>query len=216
MFVVNKRVQPERKHMDRRKVLGISAVLILAVIVVISHFIDRPVHGRALSHLNVSMLTSKAATAVTSNAVTTKPTPPGTLSNGYFTLSLPAGYVSQTNNQAPAGMLYAQNVIATSTDGSLLIAIGLKQMPAGGLSADSSYALRSKQPTNYKVTSQTVNAETVQVSSGVQDDGVVAFWAHGSYLATISVTTGLAGTGASNVPSEQQALNGLLSGWQWQ
>lgn len=170
------------------------------------HQLTAPVHGRPTSGGTVPRTKRLAKPAVL---------PASNLQNDYFQLALPTGYRVQAGNAETPGILYTQTLIKPANFGSLIVVIAVKAMPEGGLSEDSSYRLRSQQTTRYKLSSQTLAGESVQIANDSQAAAVVAFWPHSGYLATISVTSGISDPGADDNADQVAALRTLLAAWQW-
>ena len=145
-----------------------------------------------------------------------KPTiaPATTLANDYFSLTLPPGYNVHSVTAPPNGLLYNQTLIKPGSFGSLIISLSVQKLPEGGLSEDSSYRLR-QQADHYQITSQTVHGETVQIANDKQTAAVAAFWVHGNYLATLSISSGLSDPSGDDNADELAALQPLLAAWQW-
>lgn len=195
-----------RRYLNRRRLIVGLIVLLLLFIWSAVHWLNAPSRGHIIP-------TDQAK--LTKTAPVIKAPPAATLENNYFVLALPLGYAVQSDNQTPPNLLYSQTVIKTGDFGSLIISIAIQNLPAGGLSADSSYQLRTGQPARYQLTSQVVHADMVQIASDTQSASVVAFWPHRNYLATISVSSSL-DTPSSDQNSEQlAALQPLLNAWQW-
>lgn len=193
-------------HLSRRRSITLAIiVVVLLVIGTVVHILASPVKGRQVP-VDSSLIKSAPKA--------TPQTPAQNLGSSYFTLALPPGYTVQAQTGTVSGQLYSQTVLKTSVDGTLILAIGVKTMPDGGLSGDSSYTFREQQQQNYQIQTKTYNDEAVSIASDVGGDGVVAFWPHGAYMATVSVSSGLSDTGGE-IADEQSALAGLLGAWQW-
>jgi hypothetical protein len=148
---------------------------------------------------------------------TTAPAPAAsTLNNQYFTLRLPVGYSLQASSTTTPGLLFNQTILKASNEGSLIINVGLSTLD-GGLSENSSYRLRAENPQTYGLSSQLIGGSTVTISTRLDgsDGEVVAFWPHGNYLATVSVTDGTGDTPGGDTAGDQTVLMSLLKGWQW-
>jgi hypothetical protein len=211
VFKHSKRIEKKRRITIRKKLLIAIVILCVGAVGYGVHALTSTVHGHEIP-VNVKLLPQQQSTPdSTVPAATTS----GGVLNSYFSLTLPAGFSVQAGNQTAPGLLYNQTLVQTSLDGTLLVSISVKDLPAGGLTADSSYQLRSQQPAQYVLSNKTINGESVTIAAASQSDGVVAFWPHASYLATISATTGLNNADASNVPQEEAALLSLLNSWQW-
>jgi hypothetical protein len=178
--------------------------------------------GIALIWLFVSLLSSpqsghsvktKLKATPDSSSQTTTPTSAQPVSNSYFNLNLPAGYVAQSQSIGQSGNLYTQTIIGTSTNGSQIVAIAIT---SGDLASNPSYVLRTSKPGEYIPTTNMIAGQKVTVFTDNQTSNVVAFWPHGQYLATISVSGGYVdvSSGGSQNP-EMTVLSNLLSGWQW-
>jgi hypothetical protein len=182
----------------------IGLLLLLTVVIVVFRVISAPVHGRQVP----------VDRQLTPKPHVTAPTlPASNVQSNYFDLPLPAGYKPQAAQAVP-GLLYSQTILKPSSFGSLLINISLKPLPEGGLAADSSYRLR-QQTSRYHLTSQSVDGDTVQLANDTESAAIVAFWPHGGYLATISVSSGLGNPAADDNRQELKALQPLLTAWQW-
>jgi hypothetical protein len=188
----------------RRWLLFGGALLLLAAAV---HVVTAPVSGRIVPvDAKPSKPLKQAKTAVTSQ----------TLSSPYFSLVLPPGFEKQTSGQLPPGLLYQQNVIKPSAFGSIIVSIAIRPMPEGGMSVDSSYNLRVWQADRYHLSHQTLNGDLVSTFNDSRQASVVAFWPHGSQLASISLNSGLNNPASDDNKSIVSALQTIISAWQWQ
>lgn len=191
------------RHHSRLLIL----LVLLLVIGLIVHGLSAPVHGKTVP---VDHAVKKP------QATTQRLELPASQDNQtYFTLNLPAGYRAQ-DPQAPSGnLLYAQTITKPSDFGSLVINIGIRTLPEGGLDADPSYHLRTSTPSQYSMSTLTVDGSLVHIANDTQSTSVVAFWVHGSYEATISVMQGVNEPGTDNNASQLQVLTTLLHAWTW-
>ncbi len=139
----------------------------------------------------------------------------GTLETAYFDMKLPVGYQPQPATPAVPGLLYQQTLLKPSSVGSLIVAMAVKTMPEGGLGNDSAYALRQQHPEQYSFTKQQVGGDTIVIVTDAQSAAVVAFWPHGTYVATLSVTSGVSTPGHSDASEEKDALQPLITAWRW-
>jgi hypothetical protein len=189
----------------------VIAGICLLLVIIISKLLTAPVQGHkiAVDHAIKQ-----------SQSTTPKPVPASILQNQYFRLQLPIGYSPQTNTAPlPTGILLTQTILKTSTNGTEIITVSVTGLPTGGLANNSSYQLRVQSPQIYKITTQTIAGDTLSLSKRIdgQSGEVVAFWPHGAWLATVSLTTGL----DDNSSDSQQTANltdlqTLLANWQWQ
>ena len=189
--------------------LGVFAFILL-VIALIIRFLDEPSTGHNIAAQGVPKLVGSSAPPKQAT-----PTPAQTLTNSYFTLSLPPGYAAQAGDPTPAGILYDQTLLKNGDFGSLIITVAVRDLPTGGLSEDSSYQLRQKQTAQYQITNQTLRGEIVRVASDTTTGAVVAFWPHGSYLATISVSSGTDTSSGGDASNETTDIQPLLNAWRW-
>ncbi len=143
-------------------------------------------------------------------------TPASTLDNAFFILQLPVGYALQTSQMNSGGMLYTATIIHPSIDGSRIIGISVSQLPAGGLGESSFYRARVLAPQTYIMTPLKTPNESIMVATRIDHEAgeAVAFWPHGSLLATLSVSTGEASSEADQA-SNEVSLQALLRHWQW-
>jgi hypothetical protein len=130
--------------------------------------------------------------------------------SAYFQLPLPAGYEAQAASQS-GPLLYQQTLIKPSDEGSLIIVIAVLSQ---ALTTNSSYTSEIQQPARYHFTSKSVDGDTVEIADDTQSGGIVAFWPHGSYLATIGISSGIDNPGGDD-SDELTALRPLLAAWQW-
>jgi hypothetical protein len=159
---------------------------------------------------------SKHAQAVTKQKVVTALPQEATPDNQFFSLRLPTGYHVQENSVvATATTLYTLNLTKPGASGTLLVAISIKPFPAGGISGDASYALRVSQPDKYTFSKITVAGQAAQMSSDRESGATTAFFSQGSYLATVSLSSGLGNPGAQEQQQIIAALTSLLAAWQW-
>jgi len=137
------------------------------------------------------------------------------IKTGYFELNLPTGYRIQATSSSVPGLLYQKTLIKPSTMGSVVIAIGLKNLPDGGLQGDTSYQLRVKNPTRYTMTSETINGQPIVLASDSQAGSITAFIARGGYLATVSASSGVSNPTNDNNETQRKALQPVLEAWRW-
>jgi hypothetical protein len=88
-------------------------------------------------------------------------------------------------------------------------------MPEGGLAGDSSFRLREKDTGRYQLSSQAAGSDIIHIANDKQSAAVVAFWPHGGYLATISVSSGVDNPSSDDNATQIKALQPLLKAWQW-
>ncbi len=199
---------PDKSRLHRRPITIVTILLLVAGSTAWGvHELTAPAHGRP----------TKTGGALRPHP-TLKPAvlPPDSVQNNYFRLALPAGYRQQANNQATPGVLYSQTLIKSAAFGSLIINIAVKSLSDGGLGEDSSYRLRLQQASRYHLGSQTIGTDQVQIADDSQAAAVVAFWPHGAYLATISVTSGISDPSTNGNTEQLVTLKTLLAAWQWQ
>jgi hypothetical protein len=186
---------------------GSSILTFIILGVIIIHDLTAPVHGTII-HTTAGLKVIKASqTPIVAPDVTSK--------NSYFSLTLPAGFTPQANSATPAGLLFYEMSLKHSLDGTLIVSITVKNLPPGGVSGDSSFETRVVQPTQYQASSISVAGDMIAVSSATVNDGVVAFWPHKSYEATISVTTGLGDGGSGSQSDELATIKQIIAGWEW-
>ena len=199
--------QRAKKRLSRkRKVQLCSALLLLIAMWFGWRQLNAPVSGHPVitkDSPKPKALKPKANTSATS------------LDNAYFQLSLSNGYRPQSASLAVPGLLYQQTIIKPSVYGSTIINIAIKDVPEGGLAGDPSYQLRVRSPARYAITQQIINGESVVVASDAQSAAMVAFWVHGGYLATISVSSGLANPSSDGNSEQLKVLQPLLAAWGW-
>lgn len=182
-------------------------VIIITIIISIQA-LSGPSHG--------NITTSSSSRVLISSLRKTRPiTSASDIRTTYFQLALPAGYAQQSSGTDTPGLLYQQTIIKGSTSGSLTIAIALSSL-GSGLNDNSAYSLRLRDPARYKMTTRTVQGESVVIANDVQAAAVVAFWTHGDKLATISASSVLQNPAADDNADEIKALQPLLNAWQWQ
>lgn len=191
----------------RRHARATRRIAALVVVVATASFIAgklaAPVHGRQIS--------SDLPAKVRKTASQTQPT--GRLDSDLFTLSYPGTYQLQDSSpKIPAGLEYYRTLLRHSALGSSVVNVSLKAAP-NGLSGDSSYNLRLQHPETYHLQTVTIAGEPVIMASRADTGEVVAFWQHGSQLATVSLNEVLASPGDDT--ANIQSVKDLLGGWQW-
>jgi len=146
-----------------------------------------------------------------------KPKTPGAtdIKTNYFELALPAGYRTQSTSTSVPGLLYQQTLIKPSTMGSVVVNISVKTLPEGGLSGDSSYQLRVKNPARYSMSSESVNGQQVVLASDAQAGAITAFMTRGGYLATVSASSGVSNPSGDNNETQRKVLQPVLEAWRW-
>jgi hypothetical protein len=115
-----------------------------------------------------------------------------TLTTQYYSTEYSARYTTLTkpDNSASldAQILTAREKGKSGTSSSL--ALTVVNLPAGGVTEDSSYHLFKSQPNVYKLEEETINGEPVHV--GIRTDQgyeKTYLWPHGKYLLTVVLTT---------------------------
>ncbi len=183
------------------------AVVLAAGVGLGLHVLSRPVTGHTVAASEFKLPASQTKPALE--------LPSSSIASAYFQLNLPPGYRVQAAHQTAAGLLYEQALVKPSASGSVIIEIALKALPAGGLSEDSSFALRQQQADHYRITSQVIAGDMVKIAADSQTTAIAAFWPHARYLATIGVSSGVSTPGTSDNSTEQAALQPLLAAWRW-
>ncbi|MDB5170327.1 MAG: hypothetical protein JWO35_21 [Candidatus Saccharibacteria bacterium] len=193
-----------------KKNLAILTVLLVVVGagIMAVRAVSAPSHGRITTSSSSKLKISSPKQAIPVAPASEVQTP-------YFQLALPVGYKQQSSSQTVPGLLYQQTIIKASSAGSLIIAIAITPL-GSGLNDNSAYRLRTQDTARYKLTTQTVQGESIVIANDAGSSAVVAFWVHGDKLATISVTTGLQNPAANDNADELKALQPLLAAWQWQ
>lgn len=192
---------------SRRLFIGGGLLLLLIIGVwVIGRQLSAPAHSPVLPSQSAAHKTTITVPTAVAQSIT----------NSYYTLNLPAGYIAHAAETPSTGLLYTQTIIKPSTLGSLIIAIGIKTLPEGGLAGDTSYNLRLSNSSRFSLSSRQVHGDTVQLATDLQQTSVVAFWQHVGLLATISISSGLGNQTDGGASELTQALTPLLEAWQWQ
>jgi hypothetical protein len=136
----------------------------------------------------------------------------GIVTTPYFQLSLPAGFSSQGAQQV-AGLLYQHSFIKPGELGSTLVSVSLKEST---LAEDSAYRLRQQKTEQYQMQPLDIGAYKLIAAYDLESGGVVAFWQHQQYLATIALSTGIANPSSANQKQSTAVVRQLVEGWQWQ
>jgi hypothetical protein len=191
--------------MKRRYLLMAAILICLAGVYGFTRLVASPSHGQPVKNGTPSRKHVEAADQLPSTTIKTE----------YFELALPAGYRPQ-EAQPVLGLLYAQTLTKPSSSGSLIINISIKTMPEGGLAGDSSYKLRQQKVERYRLTTQSISGEAIQIANDAESAAVVAFWPHAGYLATISISSGVSNPSSNDNAAELSALQPLLKAWRWQ
>lgn len=193
----------------RRRKVGVSIVAVILILVgVIVHYLDAPAEGHTIPATDAAKVVK----------ATTKPpaSPAQQLTNDFFSLSLPPGYNVQSHQPTPSNLLFNQMITKPGGFGTLIIAISIANMPSDGLDGDTSYTFRAQQPSVYQMSTKNYGGDTVHIASDSQTSSVVAFWPHGSYLATVSISSGTDAPSGDGNQDELNSLQPLLAAWQWQ
>jgi hypothetical protein len=191
----------------RRQRTALLLIGFALLIVVISRVLSAPEHGKTIA---IEPSTVKALVKPQP-----KITPASTDEQQYFSLNLPAGFVQQGSQRPGGNVLFAQTIIKTGSFGSMLINIGIQNVPDGGLDADPSYHLRTTQTDRFTISHTTFDGESVAIANDQQSAVVVAFWVHGSHFATISTSQGIGNPATDDNTEVIKVLNQLLSAWSW-
>ena len=198
------------KRLKLRRKIQLGLLLVAgSTLWLAGHELSSSVHS-GFSPAKTSTMAAKAPSHAPSVA------PAQTLSNQYYILDLPAGYSAQDALQTPSGMLATQTIIKHGSFGSLIISIGVQPLSSDGLEADPSYHLRVSNQSRYQLHTQPQAGDTLQIANDRQEASVVAFWPHGGYLATISVSSGLGNPATNDNADVLKALQPILDAWQWQ
>jgi hypothetical protein len=136
--------------------------------------------------------------------------------NTYYGLMLPIGYnVQNRTGKFPDGILYIQNILGTSSGGSQILAIEITSS-SGGLENNSAYSLRILSTSHYTKSSETIDGQNITIFTDKQTANIVAFWLHGGYIATISVSSAYQNQTTTSGPNpEVKVLNSFLNNWKW-
>jgi hypothetical protein len=197
------------KNTHRKRNVGISLLLLVAASIGVHSLTSSSSVGKQVA-VDEKVVTTDGIQA----PVTQVRTPAQQVASPYFTLALPVGYNPQPLSTA-AGLLFAQTILKPGSMGSQIIQVAVKNLPSGGLSGDSSYTLRQSQPATYVLTAKSYQGETVELADSTQTATVTAFWAHGAYEATITVTDGVDNPADGTNQDIMHVLQGLLADWQW-
>lgn len=181
-------------------------LLVFVVGMLVQRHLSAPVHGRVTSSGKQSVVTAQKASMAKE--------PPASASNEYFTLTLPAGFTSQSST-IPPGLLYAQTFLKPSIEGTLIVSVGISDLPREDLSANTSYTSRVQQPERYQSSTIVIGDAVIHTMNDTKSDAIAAFWVHGPRLATISVTTGLDNPNKVNDVTQIKTLRQILDAWQW-
>ncbi|HVX24604.1 MAG TPA: hypothetical protein VG992_04695 [Candidatus Saccharimonadales bacterium] len=191
------------QHLRRRWAWWLAVLVVLVAVI----WVDRILTAPAVGHTETPQL------KVAQTAPKTQAVPPASrAANQYYQLALPPGYTPQASTQ-PSGLLLAQTILKPGAQGTLIINIGVSRLSAGGLAANSSYKLRANDTQTYAASE--LDGVTVFTRLDGMNGEVVAFWPHGSELATISVTDGVGNAGSGDVATDRASLDTLLKLWQW-
>lgn len=213
MYMAEKQEGAKRKRFawltKKRKIQLVVILLVLLGLWLAWRQISSPVTGKTVVTESSASLKQSSKKPKTPDATDIK--------SNYFQLSLPAGYRLQSKSDSVQGLLYQQTLVKPSTMGSVVINIAVKELPAGGLSGDSSYQLRVKNPSKYVMSSESIGGRTVVVASDAQAGAVTAFMTSGGYMATISASSGVSNpTTNDNNATQRKALQPVLEAWRWQ
>ncbi|MDB5176267.1 MAG: hypothetical protein JWM81_1125 [Candidatus Saccharibacteria bacterium] len=204
-----KKPEFKQKLLRRKSVilLFLAAVVGLAVYATIT-VLSAPAQGTTIH--------SGSTAAAAKQSIAVIPKQEATPDNQYFSLTLPAGYHVQENSViTTASTLYTLNLTKPGAMGTLLVAISIKPLPPGGITEDTSYAMRSSQPEKYMLSTATIAGRPAPISSDRQSGAVTAFFSSDRYLATVSMSSGLGNPGTEEQRQIIAALTGLLALWQW-
>jgi hypothetical protein len=203
-YRIHQPVVIERRRHPKRWLIG-AGLLVSAVAVVIK-IIAAPTQG----HTTSVDQTYKKTTYPIANVV-----PASTIDNQYFRLPLPAGYKLNASQLGTADALLSDTIFKSSNDGTRIIAVAIVSTPSGGLEQLSNYRARATAPAVYRLTQQTIKGQPVTLSERLDGEAgeVVAFWPHGSDIATLAISTGLQSGGDTAV--NRANLQTLLDSWQW-
>lgn len=172
------------------------------------NLISSPVEGKVVpAQINKSKMKKTTASP--------EAKPEVALSSDIFDLKVPPGYtVQQSSGQISAGLLYQRSLIKSSAFGSIVIAIAIKPLPEGGLSADSSYTSRQQQPEHYRFSDVEVRGETLKIATEIASGSTVVFWPYGGHLATIGTSSAISNP-TSDTTEIMRAIKPLLEAWRW-
>lgn len=137
------------------------------------------------------------------------------LVNKYFSLSLPTGFILQNNSGNSASLLFYGNYLDNNLNNTLILTIGLSELPSTGIDGDSSFELRKNNPTTYAIENISSNGGDDWLSYGKSSDGVVCFMVNNNYLATVSLKSGF-DQSTQYVNSEISLMKSIINNWQWQ
>jgi hypothetical protein len=185
----------------------ICLLILLAIVCIGGKVLTAPVQGHRIA------LDQKV---VRSNSSIIKAPAASNLDNQYFLLHLPLGYRLSSSRIDTGDSLLTDVILKPSITGTSIHNVAVLQLPSGGLESVSNFRVRSTAPGTYKLSSMKLSGDIITLSTRIDGEAgeVVAFWPHGTLLATIAVSTGEA---ASNGDTEANttSLQTLLNAWRW-
>ena len=186
-----------------RNIYIVTFIVVIFTITIIGfRYLSRPVYGRAFQS-KVSLSNNKP---VIKKAIVDQ-----SFQTSYYNLAIPSGFMVQANSAKPINNLLESTTLINSDPNSpMIIQIGIYN-DAGIISSNSPYMIRINNPNQY------INQKigSVDLTYSNTSDGVVCFWQHGNYLATLSVTTGLQQTANDFLQNEILVAKNLIYNWQW-
>ena len=199
------------RHVKITKWWGTRGILLLIIFVLCGfafyagHKLNSPVHG--VKTASSEKVTTRTNSSTNKTEVTNGNTK---LENNYFRLDITGSYsvTSQANdNNSPQ---YTATLLKRSTAGTQVVSITIENN-SGGLESNSSYRLRSEHSDTYKSGEVSVGKTKLQTFTDTRDGSIAAFWLHGSYIATVSVSS----SGFADTNDLAATLKEVLDGWQW-
>ncbi len=176
----------------------VAVVLILVTVIVLIVLFHAP---------SKSVVTQPKTT--TQRSEDSNPTPVDT---AYFTMRLPAGFVTKSQQENATAQDVLQLVATKVRSNGQQVAINLATMPSDGLPGVASYNLRSKNPSIYtpiEFGGMPAGVPTFYSQTATAYE-ITGFWVNGGLYASISV---------SGAPNDKSAINQLyaqvLDSWRW-
>ncbi len=169
--------------------------------------------GGVLYGINILNTPAEGKVSVATVTPKRKQTPRKDLVSQFITFKYPGRYTQETNANKSASLessfLTAHQVINEGP--STKVAVTIAKLPDGGATEDSAYKQFVAFPNYYTITNEKFHEEPVIIASRTDPNfEQTALWAHGQYLATISM---IAGQRTDQLSSE---LRAILGGLTWQ
>jgi hypothetical protein len=180
-------------------VIIVAVIIAAAGLVYLLPKLNQPVEGSIVTPLTQN---SKTSGASSTKILTTK----------YYTAQYPVRYTDLTKptDSASLDAEFLTAHVRGKSGTTSRISFTVTDLPAGGVTEDSSYHLFKSQPAVYTLDQATVQGEPVYVGTRTNPDYERTYlWPHGKYLLTVALST------SASTADTNAELQAIMDHLQW-